>query len=62
MDWDTLLVAGLVTAMSLGTAAVIVAVIVLAHRAERPDRPAETQDEFTASILKWGDMQEQVRK
>ncbi len=62
MDWDTLLVAGLVIGMSLGTAAVIVAAIVLAHRAERRTPPAETQDDFTASILKWGDMQDQVRK
>lgn len=62
MDWQTFLIAVLVIGGSLGTAAVILAAIVLGHRAERPETPAETQDEFTASILKWGDMQDQVRK
>jgi hypothetical protein len=62
MDWDTLLVAGLVIGMSLGTAAVIIAAIVLAHRFEPPERPAETQDDFTAAIRRWADMREGVRK
>lgn len=56
MDFDTFLVPLLVISMSLGTAAVILAVIVITHRAERPDRPAETQDDFTTSIRKWGDL------
>jgi hypothetical protein len=65
MDFDTFLVPLLVISMRLGTAAVILAVVVLTHRDPRQPRPEaqpETQDDFTASVLRWGRMQDGVRK
>ena len=64
MSFDHFVTAFLVLGMSLGTAAVIVACIVIAERGNRRD-PApqpETQDDFTAAIRRWGAMQDGVRK
>lgn len=61
MTFDTFLVALFVGAISLGTAAVILACIVLTHR-DTPEPQPETQDDFTASVLRWGRMQDRVRK
>jgi hypothetical protein len=61
MDFETLLVAGLVIAI-VGGAGAAAAVIVLADRLKRQPLPPETQDDFTAAVLKWGDMQDRARK
>lgn len=62
MHWNSLLIAGLMIAAGIGTAAIIGGVIALADRLKRQPLPPETQDDFTAAILKWGDMQDRVRK
>ena len=61
MNLETLLVAGLVIAI-VGGAGAALAVMVLTDRLKRQPMPPETQDDFTAAILKWGDMQDRARK
>lgn len=62
MSFETILTALFVGGSSLGVAIAIVAAVVTGQRDAPPPAPDETQDEFTAAVLKWGDMQDRMRK